>query len=375
LAGIDIREVSGRRDLTNFIELPNRLYGAEKFYIPYLSSDRRKFLNKKKNPFFHHSQAAYYMAYKNGTPVGRIAAVINDLHNQYHGEKTGFFGFFDCFDDFDVARSLLSAAEDFVHRRGMSLIRGPMNFSTNDEIGLLIEGYESYPVFMMTWNPAYYIELYEKLHLKKAEDVLAYYLDEKTLPSERVLRVVDKIKARSRITVRTVNMNDFHRELELIRTIYNNAWSKNWGFVPMTPEEFNHIAGDFKKIIDPELVILAFVDNEPAGFSLAMPDYNVIFKKMNGKLFPLGLLKFLYYTKIHKIMTGARIMTLGIVDKYRNLGLDMVLYYETFTRGTRRGFHWGELSWILERNTLMNKGAAAMGARIYKRYRVFEKPL
>lgn len=375
MTGIEIRGVNGRRDLTNFIELPNRLYRTEKFYIPYLSADRRKFLDKKKNPFFRHSQAAYYMAYKNGTPVGRIAAITNDLHNQYHGEKAGFFGFFDCPNDLDLARSLLSAAEDFVRRQGMSLIRGPMNFSTNDEIGLLIEGYESYPVFMMTWNPAYYIELYEKLGFKKVEDVLAYYLDEKTLPSERILRVVNKIKARSRITVRTVNMNDFHRELELIRTIYNNAWSKNWGFVPMTPEEFNHIAGDFKKIIDPELVLLAFVDNEPAGFSLAMPDYNVIFKKMNGKLFPLGLLKFLYYTRIHKIMTGARIMTLGIVPKYRNLGLDMVLYYETFTRGTRRGFHWGELSWILERNTLMNKGAAVMGARIYKRYRIFDKPL
>ncbi len=170
-------------------------------------------------------------------------------------------------------------------------------------------------------------------------------------------------------------MDDFENELGIVRTIYNAAWSQNWGFIPMTPEEFHHLAQDFKKIVDPELVILAFVGNEPAGFSLAMPDYNPVFKKMNGTLFPLGLFKFLYYTRFKRLMTGARIMTLGMVHKYQKIGLDMVLFYETFIDGPKRGYHWGEMSWILERNALMNKAAEQMGARLYKKYRIYDKKL
>lgn len=375
MSAIEIREVVSGRDLMQFIRLPHKLYGDQEYYVPYLDSDRRKFLDKKKNPFFQHARAAYFLAFKDGMLSGRIAAIVNDLHNQYHNEKTGFFGFFDCVNDMEVARALFSAAQNCVREEGMQIIRGPMNFSTNDEVGLLIEGFDSCPTFMMTWNPPYYIELYEKLGLTKVEDVLAYYIDDKKPVPERIKSVVEKTKARSRIKIRTINMGDFENELELVRTIYNSAWSKNWGFVPMTPEEFNHLAADFKKIIDPDLVILAFVDNEPAGFSLTIPDYNAVFKKMNGKLFPLGIFKFLYYTKVRKIIGGARIMTLGIVHKYQKLGLDMVLYYETFTRGPLRGYHWGELSWILERNALMLKGAELMNARAYKRYRIFDKSL
>ena len=170
-------------------------------------------------------------------------------------------------------------------------------------------------------------------------------------------------------------MKDFENELEIVRQIYNAAWSKNWGFVPMTPEEFHHLANDFKKIVDPELVLIAYVNGEPAGFSLAMPDYNPVFKKMNSHMFPFGFLKFIYYTKVKKLMTGARIMTLGIVHKYQKIGLDMVLFLDTFTKGPRHGYHCGELSWILERNVLMNKAAVAMGAKLYKRYRVYEKSI
>jgi hypothetical protein len=250
-----------------------------------------------------------------------------------------------------------------------------MNFSTNDEVGFLIEGFDSYPLFMMTYNPPYYIDLCEKLCLKKAEDLLAYYIDENSQPSERIRNVVEKIRSRSRVKIRKINLNDFANELEVVRTIYNSAWSRNWGFVPMTPEEFQHTADDFKKIIEPELVLLAFIDNEPAGFSLALPDYNQVFRRMNGRLFPTGLLKFIYYTKIKRIINGARILTLGIVPKYQKIGLDMILFYDTFVKGPSIGYRWGELSWILERNALMNKAAETMGARPYKRYRIYEKPL
>jgi hypothetical protein len=250
-----------------------------------------------------------------------------------------------------------------------------MNFSTNDEIGLLIEGFDSYSCFMMTWNPPYYLPLYEKLGLSKIEDVFAYYIDDSARPSERIRNIVEKTKARSRITLRTLNMKDFDNELKIVRTIYNAAWSKNWGFVPMTPEEFQYLADDFRKIVEPQLVILAFVDGEPAGFSLAMPDYNPVFKKMNSHVLPFGFLKFFYYTKIHRLMTGARILTLGVVHKYQKIGLDMVLFYETYTGGPPLGYHWGEMSWILERNILMNKAAVTMGGKLYKKYRIYDKAL
>ena len=375
MSTISIKSVKSNGELMDFIRLPHKLYQSEKYYVPYLDADRKKFFDRQKNPFFRHAKVEFYLAYKEGKLAGRIAAIINDLHNEYHGEKIGFFGFFDCIDDFGVAESLMAAAEKFVRNAGMSLIRGPMNFSTNDEIGLLIEGFDSLPVFMMTWNPPYYIPIYEKLGLKKVEDVFAYYIDDSNAVPERIKRVVEKTMERSRITIRTINMNDFDHELEIVRKIYNSAWSKNWGFVPMTPEEFDHLAADFKKIIEPELVYLAFVDNEPAGFSLAMPDYNPVFKKMNGKLFPIGLFKFLYYTKVNKLMKGARIITMGIVHAYHKIGLDMVLFYKNFTEGPRLGYHWGEMSWILERNELMNKGAVTMGGKLYKKYRVFDKAL
>ncbi len=375
MSEIRVREIDGKSDLMRFIRFPNQLYKNEKFFVPYLTADRKKFFDKNVNPFFKHSRVAYFLAYKNGILAGRIAAIVNDLHNEYHNEKTGFFGFFECIDDVEVGKALLAAAEKFVRQEGMTIIRGPMNFSTNDEIGLLVEGFDSYPCFMMTWNPPYYLPLYDKLGLTKVEDVLAYYIDDKNPASERIQRIVEKTKSRSRITLRSINMNDFNNELEIVRTVYNAAWSQNWGFVPMTPAEFQYLAHDFKKIIEPELVLLAFVDGEPAGFSLAMPDYNPVFKKMNSRMYPFGFLKFLYYTKINKLMTGARILTMGVVHKYQKIGLDMVLFYESFTRGPALGYHWGEMSWVLERNVLMNKGAVAMGARAYKRYRVFDKAI
>ena len=375
MSSIAIREVQSKNDLRKFIKLPFRLYKNDPYYVPHLISDRKKFLDKQANPFFQHARASYFLAYKDDEPVGRIAGIVNDLHNEFHNEKTGFFGFFDCIDDIDVASRLLCAAEDFVKAEGMDTIRGPANFSSNDEMGLLVEGFDSLPTFMMIYNPPYYLDLYDKLGLKKVEDLLAYYIDERSAPSERIQRIVGKLRARNRIMIRNINMNDFKNELEIIRIIYNSAWSKNWGFVPMTPEEFSHTADDFKKIVDPDLVFLAFIDNEPAGFSLALPDYNPVFKKMNGRLFPFGLFKFLYYTKVNRIITGLRLVTMGVVHKYQKLGLDMIFFVDTYNEGRRKGYRWAELSWILERNTLMNKGAVDMGARLYKRYRVYEKPL
>lgn len=375
MSSVEIREVASRGDLDRFIRFPLNLYSNEPHYVPHLIADRKKFFDKRKNPFFKHARVAFYLAFKDGRPVGRIVGIVNNLHNEYHNEKTGFFGFFDCVDDLEVASALLKAAEDFVRQDGMQVLRGPANFSSNDEMGLLVEGFEALPTFMMLYNPPYYLDLFRKLGLKKVEDLMGYYIDEKNAPSERIQRIVEKLRTRNRIRIRKVNMGDFENELEIIRTIYNSAWSKNWGFVPMTSDEFASTADDFRKIVDPDLVFLAFVDNEPAGFSLALPDYNPVFKKMNGRLFPLGIFKFLYYTRIKRLITGLRLITMGVVHKYQKIGLDMIFFVDTYNEGLRKGYKWAELSWILERNTLMNKGAMNMGARPYKRYRIFEKPL
>jgi len=375
LPDIEIREVQSSGDLRTFIEFPLKLYKNERYYVPHLLSDRKKFFDKKTNPFFQHARVRYYLALNNSRPVGRIAGIVNNLHNEYNNEKTGFFGFLDCINDLEIASGLLDAATEFSKNEGMDIIRGPANFSTNDEVGLLIEGFDSLPAFMMTYNPPYYIDLYEKLGLHKVEDLIAYYIDDRSAPSDRVLRIVEKMRSRGKIDIRTIRMDDFLNELELIRIIYNGAWSKNWGFIPMTPDEFSHVANDFKKIIDPDLAFIAFVDGQPAGFSLALPDYNPIFKKMNGHLFPLGLFKFLYHTKIKKSLTGLRLLTMGVIHKYHNIGLDMIFFVDTYNEGIRKGYHWAEISWVLERNVLMNKAAIQMGAKPYKKYRIYEKPI
>ncbi|MEE9553886.1 MAG: N-acetyltransferase [candidate division Zixibacteria bacterium] len=375
MSNLEIIEVNSPTKLRTFIKLPIELYKDLPCYVPHLLADRYKFFDKNKNPFFKHARVKHFLAYIDGNLAGRISGIINDLHNDYHDEKTGFFGFFDCIDDLDVAVELFDRAYEFVKNEGMDSIRGPANFSTNDEVGLLIDGFDSFPTFMMTYNPPYYIDLYEKLGLEKLEDLIAFYIDEKSPPSKRILNIAEKMRSRGKITLRTINMNNFEKELEIIRTIYNAAWSENWGFIPMTPDEFTYIADDFKKLVDPDLIFLAFIDGQPAGFSLAMPDYNPIFKKMNGKLFPLGLLKFLYHTKIKKSITGLRLITMGVVHKYQKTGLDMIFFLNTYNEGVRKGYRWAEISWVLERNTLMNKSAVLMGARPYKKYRIYEKSI
>ncbi len=375
MSSIDIIEAKDRSDLNKFIKLPLRLYRNEKYYVPHLISERKAFFDRDKNPFFEHARAKYFLAIKKGKAVGRIAGIVNDLHNDFHNEKAGFFGFLDCIDELDVAGTLMKSAEDYVRDEGMELIRGPMNFSTNDEVGLLIDGFDSLPTFMMPYNPPYYISLYEKLGLKKAENLIAFYLDDSSPISERRLKIVEKMRARSRIKTRTIRMNEFESELEIIRTIYNSAWSKNWGFVPMTEEEFQHTADDFKKLVDPDLVFIAFVDDEPAGFILGLPDYNPIFKKMNGRLIPTGIFKFLYYTKVNKIMHRLRVLTMGVVHKYQKLGLDAIFFVDIYNAGRRNGYNCAELSWILENNTMMVKTAENMGAKPYKKYRIYEKTL
>ncbi len=370
MKNIEIKPVKNRSQLMDFIKLVWKINAGDPNWVPPLLMDRLKVLDKQKNPFFQHAEAEYFLAYKNGEVVGRIAAITNQMHNDFHKDNNGFFGFLEGINDPDVFQPLLDTAKAWLKDKGKDGMIGPMNPSTNDEVGFLIDGFDTPPFFMMTHNPPYYKDIMEKLKYEKAKDLLAYYLHKDTiLISDKLKQVAHVTKEKAGITLRSINLRDFNAELERVRKVYNNAWEKNWGFVPMTPAEFDFVADDFKKILDPELVLIAETKEGPVGFSLALPDYNQVFAKIpNGRLLPTGWFKFLTgKKKIHRL----RVITLGVIQKYQQAGIGGLFYLETFVRGTKRGYDSAEMSWILEDNELMVRAAKLLGGDPYKTYRIY----
>jgi GNAT superfamily N-acetyltransferase len=363
-----------KRDLQEFIKFPWQVYKNDSHWVPPLLVERKEFFDKNKNPFFHHADVVFYLAKRNGKTVGRIAGIVNYKHIETHQEKVGFFGCFECVQDYAVAKLLLDTVREWLKSKGMKIMRGPANFSSNEEWGLLMEGFDSPPTIMMTYNPPYYLKFMESYGMFKAKDLYAYYIDKNRLPPERVNRMAELIKKRENITIRTINMKDFQGEVDKIKQIYNLAWSKNWGFVPMTDEEFNHLAKSLKQVIDPHLVFIAEVDGKPAGFALALPDVNQALIRLNGRLFPFGILKLLWHTKIKNKINGVRIITMGVVHEFQKRGIDTVFYVEIFNVGVKRGYTWAEMSWVLEDNVLMNRVLEVLGATLYKKYRLYEIP-
>ena len=372
---LTVKSVASKRDLLEFIKFPWQIYKDDPYWVPPLLVERKEFLDKSKNPFFRHADVVFYSAKRNGKMVGRIAGIVNYNHIQTHQEKTGFFGFFECVKDYEIAKALLDSVREWLKSKGMEIMRGPANFSSNEEWGFLMEGFDSPPVIMMPYNPPYYLEFMESYGMVKAKDLYAYYIDKNRLPPERVIRMAELIKKRENVTIRTINMKDFRGEVGRIKQIYNLAWSKNWGFVPMTDEEFDHLAKNLKQVIDPHLVFIAEVNGKPAGFALALPNINQALIKLNGRLFPWGILKLLWHTKIKNKIDGARIITMGVVHEFQKRGIDTVFYVESFDVGIKRGYTWAELSWVLEDNVLMNRVLDLLGATLYKKYRLYETPI
>jgi len=368
---IEIEIIRKPRQLKDFFGLAYRLYQNDPHWVAPLLSDQKKLLDPKRHPFFDRAQMTRLLARRNRHVVGRICAIDNRAHVEYWQEPVGFFGFFECENDPDAARALIEAAANWLQPRGLNFMRGPMNPSTNDSCGLLIEGFDSPPMIMMTYNPPYYIELLEKAGLSKIKDLYAYKLTKEDI-APRLLRAGEALRQRVKVKIRPINVNNLRAEIERVRLIYNSAWSKNWGFVPMTRAEFNYLANDLKKILDPELAFIAEDGDKPVGFSLALPDLNVALKHIKGKLFPFGLFKLLYYARKIK---RARVLTMGVMEEYRGRGIDSLFYLETFERGVKRGYEWAETSWILEDNVPMNKAMEMMGGKIYKRYRIYQMPL
>lgn len=372
---VEVIEVESRAQLMQFIKYPYKLYAGDKNFVPPLQAERKEFFDKEANPFYRTAKTQLYLAMRDGKLVGRIATCISYRHNEYHHEQTGFFGFFDTPNDEEISSKLLKVAMIELKKAGMDRMRGPMNFSSNHECGFLVEGFDSPPTVMMTYNHPYQAELAEKFGLKKVMDLLAYSLSSTVLPAERVLRVVDKRMARTRIKIRSINMRDFDNEVKKIKEVYNSAWADNWGFVPMDDAEFEHMAKGLKQIIDPNIISLAEHDGRPIGFALAIPDINQVLIRLNGTLFPTGLLKLLWHTKVRNKIDRCRLLTFGVIPEFRGQAVDMMLYLDSVRRGIKQGYKWGELSWILENNHKMRRGAEQMQAKIYKRYRIVEMPL
>lgn len=372
--------VQGGSELKQFLDFPYHLYRKDPYWVPTLRMDRKAMFDPKKFPFYEHSEVQPFLALRGSEPVGTIAAILNNNHNKFQDEKAGFFGFFECVDDQEVADKLLQAATEWVRAKGMDVIRGPANFSTNEECGLLVDGFDSSPVVMMTYNPPYYVNLIEKAGFAKAQDLYAYWLklsdlvtEDGKLRSEKLARVVEKVRERERVTIRKVNMKDFDKEVALIKRVYNSAWEKNWGFVPMTDAEFDHLAENLKLGLDPDLTLIAQIDSEPVGFSLTLPDVNQALHGTNGRLVP-SIVRLLSF-KALKRFTICRVIAMGVIEQHRMKGISAIFYYDTALSAAAKGYQYAEMSWILESNLMMNRDIQSMGGKVYKTYRVYEKPL
>ncbi|HEV8176557.1 MAG TPA: GNAT family N-acetyltransferase [Gemmatimonadales bacterium] len=372
-----VRTARDRRDLKRFIDLPYRLHARDPVWVPPLRRDVEVLLSRTKNPFFEHAEAEYFIAEVEGEVVGRIAAISNRLHNETHADRVGFFGFFESTDDQAVADALLAAAADWCRQHGHDILRGPASFSVNDECGLLVDGFDSPPTLMMPHNPRYYIPLLERAGFAKAKDLWVYQggTEEHYVPvPERLARGTELIRQRQGITLRSLNMKDFQGEVERIKELYNEAWEKNWGFVPMTEHEIDHLAQQFKPVVIPEMVPMAEKDGNLIGFGIALPDLNVVFRRhRSGRLFPM-ILDLLWSLKMKRIRR-ARILLLGVHPEYRGKGIDAMLYHWIWTRSGERRIYWGEAGWILEDNPAMNAGLEKMTFRVYKTYRLYDRSI
>ncbi len=370
-AEIEVRESGTKTGLKAFIKFPFSLYSADPYYVPQLVSDMKTHFSAR-NPFLRQAEVKYFLAFKNGLPAGRIVSIINPEHNSFHNDNAGFFGFFESIDDSRVADALLKTVYDELRKKGMHIMRGPMNFSTNDECGFLIEGFDSPPVLMMSYNPPYYNELMEGWGMAKAKDLYAYNYTFTGTPPEKVVRVA-ALAERKGITARPINMKNFMADMQLFKDIYNSSWKDNWGFIPLSDEEISYSAGRMKPLVVPEFTLIAEKDGEPVGFLGFLPDFNSVLKHMHGKLTPVTLLKALYYSK--KI-TALRVLLYGTKPEYRNRGVDALLLAEGYKNIVQRGGYRNvEFSWILEDNFKVQRIIEMFGASLYKKYRIYEKKI
>jgi GNAT superfamily N-acetyltransferase len=368
---VQVEPVTGRRGLADFVAVPYALHRGDPCWVAPLRRDVRAQLSRDANPFFEHAEAACFLARARGRALGRIAAIHNRLHNEVHGDSVGFFGFFESVRDPEVAAALLETAAGWLRARGLTVMRGPVSFSTNDEAGLLVDGFDTPPTVMMPHNPSYYAGLVEEAGLRKAKDLLVYRRGVDPLPP-RLVEAAAVLERRHAITVRALDRRRFEAEVDLVKRLYNAAWERNWGFVPMTDREIAHLAKQLRPIVVPELVVFAERDGQPVGFATAVPDVNVALRRNpSGRLFP-GMLKVWWAARrIERL----RVLLLGTLPEWRGKGLDALLYKSIWEAARRKGYRWAEAGWVLEDNHAMRNALVRMGFEPYKTYRLYDRPL
>jgi GNAT superfamily N-acetyltransferase len=366
-----IQAVGSRADLKRFIRYPFARYRHNPHWVPPLLISEREQFDPRKNPFYEHARLNLFLAVRDGKSVGRIAAIDDDNHNQTHHDNLLFFGFFEAEDE-EAAKALLARVEERAQKLGREAIRGPANPSLNHSAGLLIDAFDSDPFVMMPYNPPQYPRYFEDLGYGKAKDLYAWIFE-----VEWEVRKIGRLAARVRkrhgdLAIRPVDMKRWNEELERFRDLYNRSWERNWGFVRYTDAEFDHLAKDFKMILDPELVALAEVDGELAGITVLLPDANQVFKRMGGRLLPFGIF---YFLRRSKIIDQLRLPILGVAPEYRDRGFELAMIYEVYERALAKGYQRCEASWTLEDNRAMNHVIEAGGAKHYKTYRIYQKEL
>lgn len=375
-----VRPVRGRAEQATFLGLPRKIYRGDPSWVPPLSASVRELLDPARHPFYgggREAQRELFLAWDGRNPVGRIAAIRNETHNRIHGERVAFFGFFEAVDRPEVTRALLRAVEDWAAKRGLEAVRGPANPSTNYDCGLLVEGFERPPVLMMPYNPAYYPGHIESAGYAKVKDLHAYISPVHGRHLDRLIRLAGATRRRHpELETRGGNLKAFAGEVKLVQDIYNAAWEKNWGFIPMSDAEIEWMARELKPLVQPDLLRFAFVNGEAAGFLLAIPDWNPVLKDLDGSPWrhPVRTLKHLLTAKPEK-MEGLRLITMGFKEKFRKRGFEGVLFAEGLESALKIGYRWCEYSWILEDNELAKRTVRLMDAELYKIYRFYEQAL
>lgn len=371
---VTVRAVTGKAELDRFIKFPWEIYRDDPQWVPPLLMDVRAVLNPEKHPFHKHAKMQLFLAWRGTTVVGRVAAVVNESHNKFHAQSLGFVALFESIDNQTVADALFAATEDWLHECGMTAVQGPMSLSTNEELaspGVLIDGFDTPPSILMGHSPRYYASLFVNAGYDKTKDLIAYWVPDQQIP-ERLVRSKELLLKRNKLTIRALDMSRFDEEVAAIQTIYNSAWERNWGFIPMSGDEIVYMAKQLKPVVNPKLCAMAEVDGKPVGFILALPDFNQALRHVNGRLVPFGLIKLLWY---RRKINAIRVITLGLMPDYRNRGIDALLILHVFENAEPIDMARGECSWILEDNMPMRLAIEKIGGDAYKTYRIYEKQL
>lgn len=376
-----VTKVQSQDDLMDFIHFPWEVYRDNPYWVPPLISERVEFLDPEHNPFFEHATVEYYLAHRGPNIVGTIAAFTNDLYNEFQGVNTGFFGFFEVLEDKEAALALFQKTDEFAKRAGHDAVLGPAQFSTNDEVGMLVDGFDGVPRVLMPYNPPRYMDYVEAAGYQKAMDLWSYKIDlanfMQNIPP-KLIRVVEKVKERRNLHIRTINMKDFDQEVERFKRVYNSSWERNWGFVPMTDPEIERMAAQLKPMLDPGLVLMVEREGEVIGVALSLPDLcQPLHKAYPRPGVPeiLSMLKLVWHWRVRGGMKWVRAFALGVLPEYRALGVDAMMYLETAKAASRKGYKFVEGSWVLENNEMMNRIAGLIGGKVYRTHRLYERKL